>query len=53
MGILKFHGGMGFRNLDVFNRALLAKQGWRLIQFHNSLVARILKEKYYPCGVFL
>jgi hypothetical protein len=38
---------MGFRRLRVFNEALLAKQGWRLITHPNSLVAQILKAKYY------
>ena len=46
----KLNGGMGFRNLQVFNLAMLAKQGWRLITNPNSLVAQIYKARYYPHG---
>jgi hypothetical protein len=44
---------MGFRSLRAFNEALLAKQGWRLITHPNSLVAKVLKAKYYPKDHFL
>jgi hypothetical protein len=44
----KSQGGIGFRDLRVFNQALLARQAWRLIQFPDSLCARIIKAKYYP-----
>jgi hypothetical protein len=53
LGRSKFHGGMGFKDLETFNRALLAKQGWRLLKFPDSLVARVLREKYYPHGNIL
>ena len=44
----KEEGGMGFRDLFAHNLALLAKQGWRLIKFPNSLVSRMYKAKYFP-----
>jgi hypothetical protein len=53
MGKAKKIGGLGFRDLQCFNTALLAKQGWRLIQNPDSLVAMVLKEKYFPNGSFL
>lgn len=51
--ILKVKRGLGFRNFSQFNIALLAKQGWRLITYPNSLLARALKAKYYLQSDFL
>ncbi|WCJ29809.1 Retrovirus-related Pol polyprotein from type-1 retrotransposable element R2 [Euphorbia peplus] len=49
----KCQGGLGFRWLESFNLAFLAKQGWRLLTQPDSLCARILKAKYYPNSTFL
>ncbi|KAA3472342.1 reverse transcriptase [Gossypium australe] len=46
--ISKEQGGLGFRRLDQFNVALLAKQGWCLINYPDSLLAQVLKAKYFP-----
>lgn len=46
-------GGMGFCDLISFNRALLAKQCWRLLQDPSSLLYAILKGKYFPNGSLL
>lgn len=48
----KSSGGLGFRDLGIFNYALLAKQVWGLMINGNSLCARILKAKYFSnCDV--
>jgi hypothetical protein len=52
LGASKLSEGMGFWDLEVFNQALLAKQGWSLIQYPDSLVAVILKEKYFTGSDF-
>ncbi|XP_021823769.1 uncharacterized protein LOC110765025 [Prunus avium] len=49
----KLEGGLNFRKLHAFNLALLAKQGWRLSQQPNSLVARLFRAKYYPGSDFM
>ncbi|KAL0385879.1 UNVERIFIED_CONTAM: putative mitochondrial protein [Sesamum radiatum] len=49
----KRDGGMGFRKLQAFNHALLAKQGWRIIMNPDHLIFRILKARYFPKGDFL
>jgi hypothetical protein len=46
-------GGLGFRNLEWFNQAMLAKMGWRLIQNEHSLVSTVLKAKYFAGGTFM
>jgi hypothetical protein len=44
----KLAGGLGFRDMHLFNKALLAKQVWRLQTDPTSLLGLSLKAKYYP-----
>jgi hypothetical protein len=44
----KNDGGMGFRDLHMFNLAMLARQSWRLLQNPDSLCCVVLKALYFP-----
>lgn len=49
----KEKGGMGFRDISFFNKAMLAKISWRLVKSPQSLMENVLKDKYYQDGNFL
>ena len=44
---------MDFRDIQLFNLAILAKQGWRLLKEKDSLLYRCFKAKYFPRCNFL
>lgn len=46
-------GGLCFRDFASFNLALVAKQGWRILQLPDSLVAKILQARYFKHCHFL
>ncbi|KAK2370478.1 hypothetical protein QL285_083527 [Trifolium repens] len=49
----KGEGGLGFRDFHSFNMAMVAKQGWNLMQNPTSLVSRLYKARYFPQNSFL
>lgn len=49
----KREGGLGMRSLVVFNKAMLAKQAWRVMKHPNSLMEKVLKNKYFPNSSFM
>jgi hypothetical protein len=53
MGFSKANGGIRFQDFTCFNKALLAKQVWRLWKTPNNLLARIVAAKYHPRGSIL
>lgn len=40
-------GGLGFRDLEYLNLAMLANQWWKIIHRENSLVLKVLQHKYF------
>lgn len=53
IAIPKCEGGMGFRDFGLFNQAMLAKQGWRLVTNPDSLCAKVLKGRYFHDSDFM
>lgn len=44
----KFDGGLGTRNISLFNQALFGKQCWNLIISSKTLMAHLFQELYHP-----
>ncbi|KAA3471189.1 reverse transcriptase [Gossypium australe] len=50
---LKEYGRMRFRSLSKFNVALLAKQGWCILNYPDSILTKVLKAKHFTNTNFL
>ena len=44
---------MGFKDLTMFNDAMLAKLAWRLLNDDKSLFYRVFKARFFPNGTLL
>lgn len=53
MTVSKRDGGLGIRDVQAFNDALLAKISWRILENPERLLGRILLSKYCSEGNFL
>ncbi|XP_027152430.1 uncharacterized protein LOC113752516 [Coffea eugenioides] len=48
VALKKSEGGLGFKDIEAFNKALLGKQIWRVLTNPNLLISRVLRAKYFP-----
>ncbi|KAL6203064.1 hypothetical protein ACLB2K_026768 [Fragaria x ananassa] len=49
----KLEGGIGFKDHHTYNKALLTKHCWKLINRPNSLWGKVMKARYFPNSNFL
>jgi hypothetical protein len=49
----KASSGMGFRDIELFNLAMLAWQAWHILQNPEALSSSVLKVVYFPALDFM
>ncbi|XP_039161303.1 uncharacterized mitochondrial protein AtMg00310-like [Eucalyptus grandis] len=52
MKMRKDNGGMGFKDLITFNKAMLGKQAWRMVDNPPTLWSQLFKGLYFPNSDF-
>ncbi|XP_074313572.1 uncharacterized protein LOC141648754 [Silene latifolia] len=53
LSLPKSSGGLGIRNVECLNKALLAKHGWRLVSGDDSYFSRIFRRKIFGTNTFV
>jgi hypothetical protein len=48
MTMPKYRDSLGFKDIEIFNLSLLARQVWWIVNDQEVLSSRILKVLYYP-----
>lgn len=49
--LAKNQGGLGFKVIESFNQALVAKQAWRLLHVPHCLFPRFIKSMYFDTAI--
>ena len=41
-------GGLGFKDIEAYNKALLGKHIWRILTKPNLLLSKVMRARYFP-----
>ncbi|XP_027122082.1 uncharacterized protein [Coffea arabica] len=48
MSMSRNAGGLGFKDIEAYNKALLDKHIWRILTKPNLLISKVLRARYFP-----